>query len=246
MTFQRLDDDTVRCILSEEDMQEHDLKLEDFFTNKDKARNFLEDVVRQAKEEIGYETKGDTFAMQVMPLSKNRLSITFTERSENALQNMLGHIKSAIGGMEDEEMNDIMEHMCKNVMEKAEDVLKNSNILDDTDNKPEKKRAKKEFYRVYCFKKLEDVEQFCGGIPENYIVKSQLYKDEKMDAYYLSIEKGRVSMKNIEKICLRAEEFATLVSTQSSYIEFCREHYKMIIKKNAVKVIRNIAVNSIS
>ena len=109
MTFQKLDEHTVRCILSEEDMNEHGLRIEDFFTNKDKARNFLEDVVKQAHDEVGYEANGDTLAMQVMPLPKNGLAITFSERSEHALQSMLGHIRSAIEGIQNHQFDEMIE-----------------------------------------------------------------------------------------------------------------------------------------
>ena len=77
MQFKRLDENTVRCILSEEDMEQRGLEFEDFFTNKDKTKSFLEDIVRQAQEEVGYEVASDSVAMQVMPLPDNRLALTF-------------------------------------------------------------------------------------------------------------------------------------------------------------------------
>lgn len=232
MTFQKLDEHTVRCILSEEDMNEHGLKIEDFFTNKDKARSFLEDVVKQAQEEVGYETNGDTLAMQVMPLPKNGLSITFTERSENALQGMLEHIRSAIEGIRNQEFDEVLDQ----VMNESEDS--------QIEKKKTEHREKKTFLRIYRFDNMESVEQFCQTVPEDINIKSQLYKDEKNDIFYLTIEKGRVAIKKLEKICFCAEDFAVLESKQDTYLEYCKEHFKCVIKKSAIKVMRDLAVIS--
>lgn len=233
MTFQKLDDNTVRCILSEEDMNEHGLRIEDFFVNKDKARNFLEDVVKQAQDEVGYEATGDTLAMQVMPLPHNGLAITFSERSDQALQNMLGHLRSAIDGIMEEDVDAMMDQMCEHVAEAAQKELKKE--------KKKKKKAKKTFFRVYCFDSFSNVEQFCQSVSTELNVKSQLYKDDVNGKYYLTVEKGRLSAKNLEKICYGATEFATLVSKEEGYIEYCKEHYICMIKKGAVHVIGSLA-----
>lgn len=238
MTFQKLDENTVRCILSEEDMNEHGLRVEDFFLNKDKARSFLEGVVKQAQDEVGYEATGDTLAMQVMPLPHNGLAITFSEKSDYALQSMLGQLRSAIDELTDEDVETMMDQMCQSVAETSDGELKKAKK-----KKGEKKKtkSKKTFFRVYCFDAFSNLEQFCGSISTEFNVKSQLYKDTTDDKYYLAIEKGRLSQKNLEKICYCATEFASLVSKQESYIEYCREHYTCMIKKGAVKVLGGLA-----
>ena len=96
MQFRRLDENTVRCILSQEDMEARGLEFEDFFTDKDKTKNFLADIVRQAQEEVGYEASSESVAMQVMPLPDNRLALTFSEKNDMSLKSMLGNIKSAL------------------------------------------------------------------------------------------------------------------------------------------------------
>ena len=60
--------------------------------------------------------------------------------------------------------------------------------------------------------------------------------------YYLTIEKGRLSMKDLEQYCARATEFSELVTKEQSYIQYCKEHYKCIIKKGAIKVLRELAI----
>lgn len=233
MTFKRLDDNTIRCIVSEQDMADYGLKLEDFFTNKDKARNFLETVVKQAQEIVGYETSGDTLAMQVMPLPQNNLAITFSEKAQDNIHDMLGHIRSA---MEEIKNGDLL-----GLMKPAQTISDDCEIYEDEKKeKKKKKKGKKTFFRVYQFRSYEDIEHFCATIPEEHSVKSQLYKDITTNNYYLCIEKGRLSIKTLEAVCFRATEFSNCVSTQENYMEYCKEHYMCIMKKNAVKHIMKL------
>lgn len=233
MKFRKLDDNTVRCVLSQEDMEEHGLKLEDFFTNKDKTRGFLEDIVRQAQEEVGYETSGDTLAMQVMPLPHNGLAITFSEHAEHNIKDMIGHIRSALEDINSEELGNMLAPI-------SEEEKPKINHKKEKTHSTEKK--KKKFFRVYRFETMSAIEAFCKTISKEFTVKSQLYKDETEGQYYLTIEKGRLSIKNLENICLRAPEFATLVSKQESYTVYCKEHFHCLIKKGAVKVMRKLAI----
>lgn len=233
MKFRKLDDNTVRCVLSKEDMEERGLKLEDFFTDKDKTRGFLEEIVRQAQEEVGYETSGDTLAMQVMPLPHNGLAITFSEHAEHSIKDMIGHIRSALEDVNSEELDNMITPLYEDEKQQVKKKEKSAS------NKPKKK---KKFFRVYRFENMNLVEDFCKTIPKEFIVKSQLYKDETEQQYYLTIEKGRLSTKNLENICLRAPEFATLISNQEGYIVYCKEHFHCLIKKGAVKVMRKLAM----
>ena len=79
-------------------------------------------------------------------------------------------------------------------------------------------------------------------IPEDVSIKSQLYKNVEENVYYLTIEKGRLSMKDLEQYCACATEFSELVTKEQSYIQYCKEHYKCIIKKGAIKVLRELAI----
>lgn len=234
MEFQKLDDNTVRCILTQEDMEERGLHIEDFFTDKEKTRNFLEDIVRMAHEEIGYENTSETLAMQVMPLPKNGLSITFSDRNDVSLQSMIGHIRSALEEIKTDDMNAMLEELEGQVVPTEDKEVKKQKNKSD-------KRKKKVFFRVYEFNNMSQVEGFCATIPEDLNIKSQLYKNEEEGKYYLVIEKGRISLKNLEKACIRALEFGTLVSTKETHLMYCREHYQCVIKKGAVKVLRKLS-----
>ncbi len=101
MDFQRIDKNTVQCRMTEEEMNSYGFAIEDFFTNQERSREFLESIVEKAEEEIGYEIESGMVSMQLMRMPDNSLTITFTDRGEDAIHNMLNQIQS-LAGMIDE------------------------------------------------------------------------------------------------------------------------------------------------
>ena len=101
MDFRRIDKNTVQCILSEEEMSAYGFRIEDFFSNQEKAREFLEHLVERAEEEIGYEAHSGMVSMQIMKLPDNGIVITLSERDNSAdgFQNMLQNIHQQLASI---------------------------------------------------------------------------------------------------------------------------------------------------
>ena len=101
MDFRKIDQNTVQCILTEEEMNAYGFQVEDFFSNQEKSRDFLEHLVERAEEEVGYEAKGGMISMQIMKMPNNDLCITFSEHDkEDGIMNMLQHIQQLAGALE--------------------------------------------------------------------------------------------------------------------------------------------------
>lgn len=106
--FQRIDKNTVQCRMTEEEMNSYGFAIEDFFTNQERSREFLEHIVEKAEEEIGYEIESGMVSMQLMRMPDNSLTITFTDRGEDAIHNMLNQIQNLAGMIDDSNIPDIL------------------------------------------------------------------------------------------------------------------------------------------
>ena len=112
MDFQRIDKNTVQCRMTEEEMNEYGFEIEDFFTNQEKSREFLEQIVERAEEEVGYEVESGMISMQLMRMPDNSLMITFSDRGEDGLQNMLHHIQNLAGLIDESSVDAIVNGLC--------------------------------------------------------------------------------------------------------------------------------------
>ena len=103
MKFQRINEDTIRCIVYKQDMQEYGIVLEDFFKNKSKIHDFLHEIVERAEQEVGYTPKEGMLSMQIIPINPNTISITFSENMNENYNDMINNIRDSVeAGLESE------------------------------------------------------------------------------------------------------------------------------------------------
>lgn len=218
MKYKKINEATVQCIISGEDMEEYGLTLADIFERNEKGEGFLRDVVERAHDEVGYRLNGDNIAMQITPIRDEGLVITFSDEGIAGFQNMLEHIKEVLSGLDPESMREAARAIAGREMAKE-------SCFDDT-------------CRIFLFASMNHVMRYCAAIPAGLSVKSHLYKLK--DAYYLVVEKQRLSKKNFNKISAQAVEFARLVAPSEEKILYLQEHGECLIEDRAVNGLRKI------
>lgn len=55
MKIQRVDDKTVKCFLSKEELEEYQIDYKDFIMRNEKAKEVVQEIIQQAEEEVGYK-----------------------------------------------------------------------------------------------------------------------------------------------------------------------------------------------
>lgn len=224
MEFIRIDENTVRCIVNEEDMKEYDVEIDDFLKNRSKVQEFLHLIVEKASDEVGYEPKDGLLAMQIMMLPKNRLAITFSEKMEG-----------------DDELGELIQQVAGATIEKVSSLKELFEEAKTSEKKEiEKKKKSAPMVQIYEFDNLESFEQYSAVLPDKLLVKSSLYKDEKTNLYYMIAEKGRLSKANYTNACRLASEYGKFVSDRQERRAYMEEHFICLLSGKAVKVMRNI------
>ncbi|MCH5255933.1 MAG: adaptor protein MecA [Lachnospiraceae bacterium] len=218
MKYKKINEATIQCIISEEDMEEYGLTIADIFERNEKGEGFLRDVVERAHDEVGYRLKGDNIAMQITPIRDEGLVITFSDAGIAGFQNMLEHIKEVLSGIDPESMRDAIRAL-------SDKDTQQKNNLEDT-------------CRIFIFSSLNHVMRYCISIPSDLTVRSHLYKEREF--YYLVIEKNRLSKKNFNKISAQAVEFAGLIVPTEEKLIYLGEHGECMIKDRAVSRMRQI------
>ena len=81
MRIERIDERTVKCFLSNEELEEYNISYRDFVLRSDKAREVVEDIIEHAEEEVGYQPPRFAFDLQIMMLPDQGMILTFSDRS---------------------------------------------------------------------------------------------------------------------------------------------------------------------
>ncbi|MDO4167824.1 MAG: adaptor protein MecA [Eubacteriales bacterium] len=265
MDFRRIDKNTVQCRMTEEEMNEFGLNIEDFFTDQEKSRDFLEQIVEMAEEEVGYEVESGMVSMQLMRMPDNSLTITFTDRGEDGLHNMLHQIQHLAGMIDDSTAEEIVDGLqqelekeqnnrCGKAIHK-EASEGESKHADAKDNKTqqkeyqkhmreieklqrEKEKRKLNSAKVYEFQDFADLEQFAADYISTKNISSRVYRDKMAGKYYLLVKKGKLKMEEYQVLCQRLSDYGSICSEQPYVEQYCKEHFECLISKHALRVMR--------
>lgn len=250
MDFRRIGKNTVQCRMTEEEVNEYGLEIEDFFTNQEKSRDFLESIVEKAEEEIGYHVEHGMVSMQLMRMPDNSLMITFSDHSEDGLSSMLQQIQNLAGMIDDETADDIIKGIMKNE-EEAQGTKtnheKSSKRSVEGNHRPDQKTEKKvkktkTLPKVFLFHSLEEIEQFCVSLDINKSISSKIYRDKKGGNYYLLVKKGKLKFEEYQIVCEKLQDYGVLCSEQTYIEQYLREHCECLISKHAIKILKEYSI----
>lgn len=237
MKFRRIDEDTVRCIVSKEDMQEYGIVLEDFFKNKGKVHDFLHEIVERAEQEIGYEPKEGLLSMQIIPISQNTISITFSEQGGEDYEDIVNAFKNSVGDILDEGGN-FTQALDEDSDEYIEDTESEEEI-DFGDSLGSQIVGMDDSVRIMiAMRDLDKMAEFCRILNIGKTVKSELYRLNSKGIYCLIIDKDRISSEVMKHILLLAVEYTSNITDEEKIISYVRDHGEIIIEKSAYRILK--------
>lgn len=215
MKYKKINEATVQCIITAEDMVEYGLTLADIFERNEKGEGFLRDIIERAHEEIGYQINGENIAMQITPLRDKGLVVTFTDETPMGFKDILQHLRDVLQGVSEEVSRQEQEAAAREQEE----------VFDEN-------------RRMFVFASLHQIMQYTASIPNSLSVKSHLYKEG--EAYYLVLEKNRLSHKTFNKISAQGVEFGNLIAVSEERMQYLDEHGECLIADRAVSRLRRI------
>ncbi len=225
MEYRRIDQDTIQCIVSGEDMSERGLTLGDIFERSERAEGFLRELIEEAHEEIGYELSSPSVAMQITPVQDDGMIITITNESSAGLRSFLEHMRDVMEALAGGQLTG-EEHQF------AEIPAEHKETYYFDDDQPED-------IRVFEFDTMSDVLEFARDGFAAGQVKSQFGMAD--DRYYLVVTKNRCSWKNFNKLSAKAYDYGVVVSDIKTKLVYLSEHGESIIENRALTALKKIA-----
>ncbi len=238
MRIERVDEKTVKCFLSNEELEEYDIDYKDFILRSDKAREVVQEIIEQAEEEVGYKPPKFAFDLQIMMLPDQGLILTFSDRDPEAKESdqFIECLK---------EMKKILRRTREKISMNAGEAAENGggNTAQDTENAQnesgdtkQNQKVSRPSFAVFVFSGLGRIMEYASMLPSNLQVDSRLY--EMNGLYYLYLLKGRASYERYSRACVQAMEFGSLFAAEESQVIQLKEHGRCLIAEKAVKKLR--------
>lgn len=224
MKIERIDDKTVKCYISNEELEELEITYKDFILRSERAKEVVEDIIEQAMEEVGYKPPEFAMDMQIMVLPDKGMMLTLSERSPEDLKKnpMLQEYLKEMQKTLEEHFGDIAQ-IAKKVKEPTAETQKTQ-------------KQQMPDFAVFAFDSIRQLSDFAAILPKNMRMISSLYKMD--DIYYLYLEKGGASYERYSRACIHALEYAVLYGATEEKIRYIQEHGECIIEEKAIVKVR--------
>ncbi len=235
MRIERVDDKTVKCFLSNEELEEYDIDYKDFILRSDKAKEIVQEIIEQAEELVGYKPPKFAFDLQIMMLPDQGLILTFSERDSE--------VKEGDQFIEClREMKRILQRTREKLGQTGNGEAAEPAAQPGADNTqgegkaPGNQQENRPGYAVFVFSSIGKVMEYAAALPSNLQVESALY--EMNGLYYLYLLKGRASYERYSRACIQALEFGALYAAHEDQALQLKEHGACLIGEKAVKKLR--------
>lgn len=220
MKIERVDEKTVKCFLSNEELEEYEIDYKDFVMRSEKAKEVVQEIIEQAAEEVGYTPPRFAFDLQIMMIADQGLVLTFSDRDSDVAD-----------GSQLIECLKEMKRILQKTREATEQIAPGEKPEEqETVSRPED--------AVFVFSSLRNVMEYAAALPGNLRAESTLY--EWNGFYYLHMRKGHASYDRYSRACIQALEFAALYAADEVRILELKEHGSCLIAEKAVKKLRAV------
>lgn len=237
MKIERIDDKTVKCFLSNEELEEYEIDYKDFVVRSEKAKEVVQEIIEQAEEEVGYKPPKYAFDLQIMMLPDEGLVLVFSEKEP--LENKNGaQLLQALQEMKrvfEEKKAEINANLEKSAQ--AEEASENAKNGKGKKGKKGAAEAQKPQFAIFAFRNIGRVIEYAAVLPANLRINSTLYRMED-GTCYVYVQKGGASYERYSRACIQAMEFAALYAADEQKIRYLEEHGECLIREKALKKLR--------
>lgn len=230
MKIERIDDTTIKCFLSNEELEQYDIDYKDFVMHNDKAKEVVQEIMEQAQEEVGYKPPKFAFEIQIMVMPDMGLMLTFSEKNTpdgqimdcfREIKRLLQQAKDELEMSADQNQPAVDAHAAKRKRAK----------WSEKDGNPDEPT-----FALFGFSSLRNVMNYAASLPKNLRVESKLYE---MDGdYYLALWKGHASRPRFNRACVEALEFSGLCTADENQTGFLKEHGTCLIEEKALRKLQ--------
>lgn len=228
MQFSKIDEKTIRCFVTLEELESQNMEIEDLFQKSERQQQFFGNIVKQARDLMGFVPPDENIIVNVLPVEGKGIVVTLSEdnQQQELVENFMEATRSA-------------EQYLKQQLELLQEARKEPKGKGGKE-KQKRNRTEPVKKRVYGFDSLHDLEEYCHSFAVQRKIKSSCTLDETTGRYFLTLEKGRMGVDAYNAICNQANDFAVLQQLTPAWESYEREHYRMLIPKYAVNVIHDL------
>ena len=253
MRIERINENSIRCILTSFDLSVRNLNLRELTYGSDKARKLFDEMMTRASDEVGFNAENTPIMIEAIPMTGNAIQIVITkvEDPEELDTRFSKFSQSRQAAMQN---NEWLRKLTNELLEGADGILqklRESGLISDAQaaqisqgrsasGKAQASAASTEDHRIFAFDDLDKVIAASKAIA-SFDTDSKLYKKEGGDSYYVLVLKMQPDKsEDFLKACNMIAEYGRKLKSGAASLAYYDEHYRTVVAEQAVQKLGRI------
>lgn len=238
MKIEKINDNQIRCTLTKQDLDNHQIRLSELAYGTEKAKQLFRDMMQQAQIQFGFEADNIPLMIEAIPINTESIILIITKVEDpeeldtrfSKFAPFKGNDTSADSIQFDGADNiiDIFQKLCeaklKGRTRKQDDTVQDGS----SPNTSETQDAAVNLIRLYTFHNLDDVILAAHGLNGFFTGKNTLYKDPVSAEYQLVLHQTTFSPEEFNKICNILSEYGKGKAFTPAGEAYLNEHGELI------------------
>lgn len=231
LRIERISTNRIRCTLSNVDLGNRNLNLRELAYGSESAKALFQEMLTKASYELGFDTEDAPLMVEAIPLSNESIIIYVTKVDDPEELDT----RFAKFSPQPDDIATSFDIKINNLLEGAFDLENKA----DSDSKPTENHKKSPYLRAYAFNTLDEVIEGAKAVG-TYLGESTLYKDNSKKRFILVLKNDTENKKDFAVAANILSEYGSKLSATAVSESFYTEHFKTIIKDNAIALLTNI------
>lgn len=248
MKIEKINENQIRCTLTKEDLDSHQIRISELAYGTDKAKKLFRELMEQAALEYGFEADNIPLMIEAIPLSAESIILIVTKVEDpeelDTRFSKFAPFKNRetteplhFDGADD--ILDLFKNLCKEKLKEIQTEIEEDEDLihDDEDNDPEIDDADIQIIRLFEFKTLDDLIEASHALNGTFRGDSLLFKADGI--YKLVLRKCLSKPEEFNKVCNILSEYGT-GSPYSDAAQACLQEHGKLLVRNAIQVLAQL------
>ncbi len=217
MEFSRIGKHTIKCVISEEELENMGYSVDDLMTNSERTQEFINYIFDMAEREFEIEFHPEIKTVRADFLPDHTISLVF---SEQPAMNMLEHLK------------DIISELVGSITPEQLEKFRRDTQAEGAENKSEVIRV----IALIYFLSMDQAVSFAKKVSFPKIPENALYRDG--NDYVIVMDLSYCTEEEVTKLSMLTDEYADGIEVGTERRAYLEEHAKKIIETQAVETLR--------
>jgi len=223
MEFSREGNNIIRCVISEEEIEELGYTIDDIISNGRRTQQFMNQIFDLAEQEFDTKFELGIKSVRADILPDHTISLTFSEQP--GTEGVMDHIKDIVNGL----LNTIPKQKWDEIKAIKDSGIQSTETEQDTVAK---------IIVLFAFEELDILMRYAKQVVVEQIPFNQLYKFDGI--YFLMMDMTDSKEEDVRKLSALTDEYAADIFVGAEKRAFIYEHGKEILKERAIEQLREI------